>query len=229
MALLELRPIPRRMSDSTGKKLLWLSLFAFAMAQLEATVVVYLRALYYPDGFEFPLIIVRDRIAWIEIGREVATVLMLVGVAKLYSIGDAWRQYAAFLWAFGLWDIFYYVWLWIMLRWPDSLFDWDVLFLIPPIWVGPVLAPALIAAVMMLAGWLILRLRDDGKRVRVSRLEWIVTIGGALALIGLFVSDTRGIVAGDMPRPFNWLLYAAFLLPPIGAAGRAYRRSRWSG
>lgn len=213
----------------TRRHLTWLSIFAVAMAQLEATVVVYLRELYYPRGFEFPLVIIGGRIAAIEVGREVATVVMLVAVARLYAAKDAWRQYAAFLWAFGVWDIFYYVWLRLMLGWPASLLDFDVLFLIPLPWIGPVLAPVLISLVMMGAGWAILSLRDRKRPVRVTRVEWAVTVGGAIALIALFVSDARSVIAGEMPRPFSWPLFALMIILPMGAAFRAYRRSRVAG
>ncbi len=210
----------------TRRRLLWLSLFTLAMAQLEAAVVVYLRNIYYPDGFEFPLAIIYDRMAAIEIGREAATVLMFFALAKLYSANDRWRQYAAFLWAFGLWDILYYVWLWIMLGWPSSLLDIDVLFLIPLPWIGPVLAPIIISLVMMGAAWAIFSLRDHDRTILVTRPEWGITVGGAVALIALFMSDATAVVAGAMPRPFHWLLFGLFLLLPLIAAWRAYRRSR---
>jgi hypothetical protein len=213
------------LASPTRRRLLWLSLFTLAMAQLEAAVVVYLRNIYYPDGFEFPLAIIHDRIAAIEIGREAATVIMFFGLAKLYSAHDRWRQYAAFLWAFGLWDILYYFWLWIMLRWPSSLLDFDVLFLIPLPWIGPVLAPVLISLVMMAASWAILSLRDRGHPVLVTKPEWAITVGGAVALIVLFMSDATAVVAGDMPRPFNWLLFGLLLLLPLIVAWRAYARS----
>ncbi|RKZ17462.1 hypothetical protein DRQ53_03490 [bacterium] len=214
------------LTSSTRRRLLWLSLFAVAMAQLEAAVVVYLRNIFYPHGFEFPLVIIEGHIVSIEIGREAATVLMLFALAALYSIGDRWRGYGAFLWAFGLWDIFYYVWLWVMLRWPSSLLDFDVLFLIPLPWIGPVLAPVLISLVMMGAGWAILSLRDRDCPVLVAKVEWAMKAGGAIALIVLFMSDARSVVAGETPRPFNWFLFALFLAPPLAAALRAYGRSR---
>ena len=212
----------------TRRRLLWLSVFAIAMAQLEAAVVVYLRTLFYPDGFEFPLVIIGGSVAAIEIGREAATVIMLFALAKLYSAGDRWRQYAAFLWAFGLWDIFYYVWLWVMLRWPSSLLDFDVLFLIPLPWIGPVLAPVLISVAMMGAGWVILALRDHERPVLVTRGEWVITVSGAVALIVLFMADAGSVVTGETPRPFNWYLFALFLAPPVVAAWRAYSRARVS-
>ena len=92
------------MTSTTRCSPLWLLLFAVAMAHLEATVVVYLRELFYPDGFDFPLVIIEGRIAWFEIGREVSTIVMLVAVGKLAAPRDPWRQFAGFLIAFGVWD-----------------------------------------------------------------------------------------------------------------------------
>ena len=213
------------MLPATRRRLLWLTIFTVAMAQLEATVVVYLRELFYPEGFAFPLVIIQGRIAWIEIGREVSTVVMLVAIAKLAAPRDAWRQFAAFLWAFGLWDVLYYAWLWAMLGWPESLLTWDVLFLIPLPWIGPCLAPMLIAVIMMAAGWILESLRERQKAIRVSRLEWTLTILGALALIGIFVSDAPSVIEGSMPGPFPWPAFLLVLAVPVGAALSAWRRS----
>ena len=38
----------------------WMTVFFAAMAFLESAVVVYLRALYYPEGFDFPLVPMDD-------------------------------------------------------------------------------------------------------------------------------------------------------------------------
>ena len=45
-------------------------------------------------------------------------------------------KFAFFLFLFGVWDIFYYIWLKVFLHWPASLLTWDVLFLIPVPWVA---------------------------------------------------------------------------------------------
>ena len=213
------------MLPATRRRLLWLTIFVIAMAQLEATVVVYLRELFYPEGFEFPLKIIRGRIAWIEVGREVSTVVMLVAIAKLAAPRDAWRQFAAFLWSFGLWDVLYYFWLWVMLGWPESPLTWDVLFLIPLPWVGPCLAPMLIAGIMMASGLVLESLRDCDKEVRVRRPEWVLTIGGALGLITIFVWDAPAVIEGEMPGAFPWPLYLVVLAVPTAAAASAWRRS----
>jgi len=63
------------------KKLWYLFIFALAMGYLESAVVVYLRQLFYPDGFTFPIKQIGTDHAFVELGREAATVLMLLAVA----------------------------------------------------------------------------------------------------------------------------------------------------
>src|ERR1700730_18650449 len=146
-----------------------LLLFGTAFGYLEAAVVSYLRFLhepvrqrFYPDrapGDLFPLLTRREaatdlqqrRIALIETGREAATIVMLAGIALAIAT-DAGQWAAAFVIAFGTWDITFYVFLKMLLDWPASLFTWDILFIIPVPWVGPVLAPVLVSAAMIGAG-----------------------------------------------------------------------------
>ena len=131
----------------------WLvALYAAAMAWVEAAVVFYLRSMigriepHQPD----PLPVIGG-FASVELPRELATLVMLFAVGAL--TGRTWRArlgYTAI--AFGVWDIFYYVFLKIMCGWPHSLLDWDILFLLPLPWWGPVLAPVLISLLMILWG-----------------------------------------------------------------------------
>src|SRR6476620_4789135 len=97
----------------------WLILYAVAMAYVESAVVVYLRAIYYPHGFDFPLVAMPPAVMAIEVGREAATLVMLLGVAMLAG-SDRWERFLAFCLSFGVWDLFYYAWLWIFIRWPPS-------------------------------------------------------------------------------------------------------------
>lgn len=122
----------------------WMSVFFMAMAYLESAVVVYLRALYYPEGFDFPLVPMDNTLVGTELGREAATILMLLAVPALVT-RSALERFAWFCFGFGVWDIFYYVWLKVLLDWPSSLFSRDLLFLIPVPWVGPVWAPCVIS------------------------------------------------------------------------------------
>ena len=94
-----------------------LCLFAAAMGILEAIVVVYLRRIYYPDGFGFPLAVMDAEILRVELIREAMTLVMLAALAWL-AAGRAWSRLMAFVIAFGVWDILYYVGLKLFLDWP---------------------------------------------------------------------------------------------------------------
>ncbi len=124
-------------------KLLLLALFGIAMAHLEGVVVVYLRkVLGMPDTEsnneslkKFPVRYLR-----IEISREVATIIMLVVIA--YLSGATWIERGVyFLWTFAFWDLFYYLSLYVLIKWPPKLTTTDVLFLIPKPWIAPVWFP----------------------------------------------------------------------------------------
>src|SRR5215467_739889 len=129
--------------------------YAIAMAWVESAVVYYLRTMidriepHQPD----PLPIIGG-LGQAELVREAATMVMLLAVGIL--AGRNWRArlgYSAI--AFGVWDIFYYVFLKVMCGWPQSLLDWDILFLLPLPWWGPVLAPVSIALLMIVWGTLV--------------------------------------------------------------------------
>src|SRR5580700_10847047 len=123
-------------------KIFWLTAFSIAMGFLEAAVVIYLRKMYYPNGFHFPLTVVEPDIGLTEFLREAATVIMLLAIGILTGKNTS-QKFGIFLFCFAIWDIFYYVFLKMLIGWPASLLDWDILFLIPVPWVGPVLAPCL--------------------------------------------------------------------------------------
>jgi hypothetical protein len=138
-----------------------LVLFAVAMGWLEGVVVVYIRALLgLAHGEAYPparAVIARmAALPWLvptEQTREVATLLMLAMAARL-AAPRARPRFGAFLVCFGVWDLTYYVALWLMLRWPPSLASMDLLFLIPPgpWWYQPVWVPVAISCGMIFAG-----------------------------------------------------------------------------
>lgn len=130
-------------------------LFSLAMALLESAVVVYLRALYYPEGFVFPMKNISDIIGITELLREFATLIMLAGVGYIAG-NNSKERWAWFMIAFGIWDIFYYVFLYVLIGWPVALTDMDILFLIPWAWFGPVYAPVLVSIALIAFGSLIL-------------------------------------------------------------------------
>lgn len=190
-----------------NKHLIWLTIYAVAMAYLESAVVVYLRAIYYPEGFGFPLAPLESGIAVIEVGREAATLVMLLGVAMVIS-DDRWERFLVFSLGFGVWDIFYYVWLWIFLGWPPSLLTWDVLFLIPVPWIGPVLAPIIVSVALIVGSLLVLRVKRQGAHLALPAPLWLLgSAGGGLVLLS-FTLDYRAVLAQMEPPAFRWWLFA---------------------
>ena len=135
--------------------LMWMALFGIAMGLLEAAVVVYLRRIYYSDNLLslFPLKIWERADLLLELAREGATLAMILAVALLAE-ADRGRRIAAFLFIFGVWDLFYYFWLKVTIRWPTHWLEWDILFLIPWAWLAPWLTPALVAVLFTIwGGW----------------------------------------------------------------------------
>ena len=139
-----------------------LIIFAVAMAYVVAMVVVYLRRLLPLSDWsrlssykDLCMLVARSGIRWSEQTREFATIVMLVSIA--FFFGKNMRErVAGFLIAFGVWDIFYYLFLYLWLRWPENLLTWDILFLIPCPWVSPVIVPVCISLVMISGGFYML-------------------------------------------------------------------------
>src|SRR6056297_1917803 len=119
-------------------RLLWTAVFGAAFGWVEAAVVVYLRAIVYPEGFALPLVPIEPALAVVELAREAATLVMLAAVAMLAG-HTRWQRFSAFLVAFGVWDLVYYGGRKAALDWPRGLAAWDVLFLLP--WPGPGASP----------------------------------------------------------------------------------------
>ncbi len=161
-----------------------LLLYAVAMGYLEAAVVVYLRAIYYPEGFAFPLKPMDPGILAVEIGREAATVVMIFAVAWA-AARSGWQTLTGFALIFGVWDIAYYAALWILLGWPASLFEPDLLFLIPAVWVGPVWAPSLIALTLAAAAWALWPMEYGVIAPRAW--EWALVVAAAGVLVATFI------------------------------------------
>jgi hypothetical protein len=220
-----------------------LLLFGISFGYLEAAVVVYLRAIYdpirhslHPDrpaGELFPLISPQElasagpenpRRLLIEIGREAATIAMLAAFGL--AAGRNFNQrMAAFAVVFGLWDIFFYLFLRLMIHWPQSLFTWDILFLIPLPWVGPVLAPVIVAMTLVVCGLYSLGVGGMPARPR----EWMAMIAGGLVVILSFVWDYRNTMAGGLPNPFNWPLFLAGEIIALSGFLSASRRREYPG
>lgn len=191
-------------------KLLLLTIFGLAMAYVEAAVVVYLREIIYPGGFAFPLKEISLRLGAVEIAREAATLFMLLSISFIAERTRRGR-FACFLFLFGLWDISYYVWLWVTIGWPDSILTWDVLFLIPFVWSGPVLAPIMVACLFAVAGLLYFASPGAAETVRIRRSDWLLTVVSAGIIFTAFVWNHGGVSSGHLPGRFPWGVFTAGL------------------
>ena len=169
--------------------LLWVTFFAVAMGFLESAVVVYLRANYYPDGFQFPLVDMDPKLVLTELLREAATLIMLLVPGALIGRGRL-ERFAWFCWSFAVWDLFYYVFLKLLLDWPESLFTWDVLFLLPTVWVGPVIAPCIISLGLLALATIILTARSRDLGYRLANWQWILLVLAALVYFLSFIEGT---------------------------------------
>ena len=149
--------------------------FGIAFGFVEAAVVVYLRQLlgivqpaispkeilFLTPGIIFlepqtALKIFREsRLLNVELIREIATLVMLATVAALS--GKKLRERIAFFFlAFGIWDIFFYIFLRLTIGWPKTFTDLDIFFLLPTPWVGPVIVPVAISTVLIIGSLLYL-------------------------------------------------------------------------
>lgn len=176
-------------------------LFGGAFGWVEAAVVVYLRRIYYPEGFRFPLQPIETSILVVELVREAATLLMLLAVAWLAG-RRFWERFAFFVIAFGVWDLAYYLGLKITLGWPASLADWDILFLLPLPWVAPVYAPVSVALMMVAVGVVVARREASGWVCRADRTTWLLGAAGTLVLLYSFMRDTAAGFGTALPKPY---------------------------
>lgn len=191
--------------------------FAVAMAWMEAACVFYVRALVgRVEPYQANPLPLDGALGSVEPWREAATLVMIAMVGVL--AGRKWRErwgYAAI--AFGTWDIFYYVFLRIVSGWPRTPLDWDVLFLLPLPWWGPVLAPVCIALLMIVWGALETQSRQ---RSTEGGWAWVFAGAGTALALGVFTSDAwralpsgRDVVLQVLPAQFDWpLFWAAVLL-----------------
>jgi len=208
---------------------IWVVFFAVAFAWVESSVVVYLREIYFDGSFYFPIVLewrdgklLVDTLMRIEFGREIATIVMLVAVGCAAG-SNALQRFCFFMIAFGIWDIFYYIWLWVMVRWPESLMTWDLLFFVPLPWVGPVITPVLIALAMAIAGSLIIYYDEKYGILYWRWFDWVIEMTCAFLMIIAFCWDWKNIMQiadggerNGIPVVFAWWLYLpAFLFAVV--------------
>jgi hypothetical protein len=204
-------------------------LFAIAMAWLEAASVYYIRVVvdrvvpYQPNPLP-----VGGVLGSVELVREAATLVMLLTVGIL--AGRTWHErlgYSAL--TFGVWDILYYVFLRAISGWPTSLLEWDVLFLLPLPWWGPVLAPVSVALLMVVWGTLATQSGDRVGAAPFTSIPWALNgLGIALALYVFMADSIRALPQGleatsrVLPMAFNWPLFwlaVALMAAPVVEMG----------
>lgn len=234
------------MNYSVKKTLIWVTIFSIAMGMLESAVVIYLRELYYPNGFDFPLTPMNGIVALTEILREAATLVMLLSVGILQGRTNT-EKFAYFIYSFAVWDLFYYVFLKVLIKWPESFFTWDILFLLPTTWVGPVFTPVLLSVAMICLALAIVYFTSNHEKCMISTAEWGLFIGGSLVCIVAFTFEYVGFLLqefsfieaftpseslmnyaiGFVPESFPWGIFIlGFLLIATGIALFITRNSK---
>jgi hypothetical protein len=206
------------MTDHLSERARWAIVMAFAIAMswVEAATVFYIRTLVDRiEPYQADPLPMHGALGNVELCREAATLVMIAALGVL--AGRTWRRragYAAL--AFGAWDIFYYVFLRLISGWPRTLLDWDILFLLPLPWWGPVLAPVSIALVMIVWGTLATQSGDGATN---PRWAWAAGGAGIVLALAVFMIDAgralpngREAVLQVLPTTFNWSLFGLALL-----------------
>jgi hypothetical protein len=203
---------------------LLLTAFSIAMGYLESAVVVYLRTIYYPTGFHFPLVALNTQIGTIEMFREAATMIMLLTIAFVAAKKNS-QRFPYFIFCFAVWDIFYYIFLKLLLGWPTSVFDYDILFLIPVPWTGPALAPCIVSLMMILFSVAIVFRENE---IKFNRTDHALIAAGSVIVVFSFCLDfiqyavrnniplskvgTITSLGNFVPTQFHWWIFILGML-----------------
>ncbi|MFO7369276.1 MAG: hypothetical protein R6X09_03285 [Bacteroidales bacterium] len=223
--------------------LCWITVFGIAVGFMESAVVVYLRELYYPQGFAFPLQTMQGRVGLTELLRELSTLVILASIAFLAGTNSR-QRFAWFFYTFAIWDIFYYVFLKLLINWPGSLLTWDILFLLPTTWVGPVLAPVAVSFTMILFTAVLLLIDKRQPSYKPGKLTLFLLTGGATVVFISFILDysqfmihhcgfsallneapVNSAVQNYVPAKFDWWLFLPGMVLIYAGLGRMLFKS----
>jgi hypothetical protein len=202
-----------RQTSEMWRRLALAVAFSIAFGYIESAAVVYLRAIFHARGFDFPLEVfdvtaTGRRLLFTEVGREAATLALMFTAARLFG-RTRQERIAYFLVIFAVWDVFYYVWLKVLLDWPVSLMTWDILFLIPVVWASPVLYPVLVSLAMFAFAAAILYRNARGRPLAATRRDGLGWLAGLLILVVSFCLGGTHVTQPDYAEHFHWLLFAA--------------------
>lgn len=203
----------------TSARIAAVLIFSIAMAWVESATVAYLRTLVHRvDPYQLAPLPIAASFGSVEIIREAATLAMLAAVGWLAGI-SAKSRLGFFLISFGIWDIFYYLFLKIIVGWPHTIFDWDVLFLIPLPWWGPVLSPILVSLVLIVIGTFLQRSNTGDAKANAGRFSWVLSFCGMILALVVFLDHSlqallkgSGAVTEELPAHFNWMVFILSLL-----------------
>lgn len=196
------------------RQFFWLTVWGISFGLIEAAVVFYLRQIYYPGDFQFPAVLMNDPIMKVELARESVTIIMLWAAAELSRKTIA-GKIAVFMFLFGVWDIFYYIFLKIISGWPETLTTWDILFLLPLIWTGPVWAPILVSLVLMACGIILINFDEKGIILKLSLSYWTGEMAAAVLIVLSFILPGLKVAAGQIPGSYPWYIFLCGLVPGI--------------
>lgn len=196
----------------TLRRFLSVVIFGAAFGYIEAAVVVYLRTIFPHASFTFPLVEFGTSPLWkqllpAETGREAATLILILTSSWLFG-RNLRQRFAYFLTIFACWDISYYLWLKVLINWPGSVTDWDILFLIPITWAGPVLAPILISLTLLIFAVIILYRSAYGRAIKTTVADWLGFCIAALVVVTCFCIAGLHIAEPNFKSFFYWPIFA---------------------
>jgi hypothetical protein len=160
----------------------------------------------------------------VEVGREICTLLLMIAVAALTK-GPFPRRLASFTFVFGIWDLSYYAALWLFEGWPASPADWDLLFLLPVPWFGPVLAPVVISAIGIAGAVSVHLILDRRGKLVVPRFGFAL-INSALAAWEISFVGHPG-PRTEFPAGYCWWLFLLGVALSLAGYLLTWRRNGW--
>jgi len=213
------------------KKLIPIFFLAVSFAFIEGSVVKYLRVYFNQNaGVEkiYSLHVIQQPktkldldIIVTEIWRELATLILLITMAWIAANSiKEWLAY--FIFGFAVWDIFYYIWLTVLIDWPESLFDWDILFLVPKAWYAPVIVPCIISLIGIVFSLLTLKALKINNKIRIKLFYWLPFIVSIILWQVSFLNKSS-IQMTIFPKTYSWWLFIIGVVLSISALIYMYR------